>query len=137
MPIKNYVETVTFTHRICMNYTLSFEDFFESIVDNFPYKLERTGYTQGDLEISEPNEDLEYSEEFTFEIGKILDQPLVAGGWIDLRRDSRDSELHVSGFFSIALNGDFENSKILDEYKALQGYYNHDTHTWELEIGVY
>ena len=120
-----------------MNSTLSFEDLFETIVDNFPYELERTGHTQGDIELAYPDDDLEYAEEFTFEVGKFLDQSLVAGGWINIRRDNNETEIYVTGFFGIALNGDFENSKILADDKVLQGYYDLETQSWELEIDRY
>ncbi|MEO1288830.1 MAG: hypothetical protein AAFV93_13775 [Chloroflexota bacterium] len=114
----------------------SVSDIFDTALEHFPYDLSPTGCAMGDIEPSdEPFE--EFSEEFTFKVGHILDKPVVAGGWIDVRQDFPDEEIYISGFFGIASNGDFADSKILDEGKALLGHYDLEAETWELEIDRY
>ena len=118
------------------------EEIFETAVEAFPYDLELTSITQGDLETlsdDEPisDEPIEYAEEFTFEMARLIDQPLIGGGWIEIRRDAPDEDISIWGHFTIALNGDFKDNRILADDKALQGHYDIETQTWELEIDFY
>lgn len=112
------------------------ENIYETAIEQFPYKLSSTSITQGELESDEKGF-IEYSEEFTFDIGQLADKSLIAGGWIDFRRDTPEDELAISGLFVVALEGDFENEKILSDEKALLGYYDIKSQSWELNIDFY
>lgn len=115
------------------------EEIFEAALDAFPYELESTSITQGDLDVLEddPDAPIEYAEEFTFEMARLIDQPLIGGGWIEIRRDTPDEDISIWGHFTIALNGDFKDNRILADEKALQGHYDIETQTWELAIDFY
>lgn len=110
------------------------EELFEQAVEAFPYQLDPTSITQGELE-AEPGEDFEYAEEFTFGVGQLVDEQLLAGGWIELRRDG--GEIIITGFFGVAHNGDWEHGRILPDDTAVQCTYNTDTAEWELWIDKY
>lgn len=112
----------------------SLEDLRQQATASFPYQLDPTGITQGELEV-EPDEDVEYAEEYTFEVGQLVDEQLLAGGWIELRRD--EGEVTITGFFGVARNGDWENGRILPDDTAIQCTYNTDTAEWELWIDKY
>jgi hypothetical protein len=109
------------------------ETLFQEAVDTFPYPLETTSITQGDLETQ--NDSIEYGEEFTFPAGKLLDDELTAGGWIELRHE--DAETTISAFFGVARNGDWDKGRILPETMAIQGHYDPETKTWELYLDHY
>ena len=130
----------------------SLEEIFEAAIEAFPYELESTSITQGDLETlytddasddesisdeSISDEPIEYAEEFTFEMARLIDQPLIGGGWIEIRRDAPDEDISIWGHFTIALNGDFKDNRILADDKALQGHYDIENQTWELAIDFY
>ena len=68
---------------------------------------------------------------------RLIDQPLIGGGWIEIRRDTPDEDITIWGHFTIALNGDFKDNRILADDKALQGHYDIESQTWELEIDFY
>ena len=93
------------------------------------------GHTQGDLESLQDGTEQEYGEEFTFTAGTLLNEQIVAGGWVELRKD--DEEIILSAFFGLTRNGDWQHGQILGEYEAVQGWYDLDTKTWTLEIGQY
>lgn len=115
----------------------SLEDIFEEAVEAIPYPaIYPTSCTQGDFD-AEDDEEFEYSAEYTFTAGKLLDEPLEAGGWVELRRD--DGEITISALFSVVRNGDWqdEDAKILPEYHGIQGWYDLKEKTWEFEIGSY
>jgi hypothetical protein len=114
-------------------------DIFEKALEAFPYELTPTGciLDDADLETYDGSTELEYSEEFTFEITRIADMRLEGGGWIDIRCDGEGEQIYISGFFSIALDGDFKNQRLLAEDKALQAYYDFDTSEWQLGIDTY
>lgn len=80
------------------------EELYQVACDNFPYELDTTGCTQGDY-ASEYNS-IEYSEEYTFTAGKLFNEEIVAGGWIEIRQDSGDDEPTISAFFGLSRNGD-------------------------------
>ena len=112
------------------------ERLFEEAVTAFPHELEPTSITQGNLEIGE-GEGVEYAEEFTFEAGKLLDEELRAGGWVELRRDGGD--LSITALFGVARNGEWKNesAQVLPECHGIQGVYDLKKKTWELWIGAY
>lgn len=112
------------------------ETLFEEAVAAFPHGLEPTSITQGDLEV-EQGDDIEYAEEYTFEAGRLLDEELRAGGWIELRRDG--SDLSITALFGVARNGDWKNkdAQVLPECHGIQGVYDLKKKTWELWIGAY
>jgi hypothetical protein len=72
---------------------------FDEAIEAIPYDLTPTSITQGEFEPDEKGF-VEYSAEFTFPVGRLFDEELVAGGWVDLRQD--DGEIYISGLFSIA-----------------------------------
>ena len=112
------------------------ERLWEEAIANFPYKdIETTGCADGDPEFAD-DEDVDYSEEFIFEIGKLLNEDLIAGGWIELRRYD-DGEVSISGLFAIARNGDWKDGRILQECTGVLGHYDLKAKTWELEIDTY
>jgi hypothetical protein len=116
--------------------TISLDSLFYEAVESLPYTdCESTGYTQGDLESLQDGTESEYSEEFTFTAGTLLDEHIIAGGWVELRKD--DDDITISAFFGLSRNGDWEHGRILREYEALQGWYNLETKKWTLEIGTY
>jgi hypothetical protein len=111
------------------------EQLWEEAIANFPYKdLEPTSYVNGDLE-AEEGEEMEYSEEFTFTVGKLIDQDLVAGGWIDLHR--YDGEVSISGLFAVSRDGDWEEGHILPECTGVLADYDLKSKTWEMSIDSY
>jgi hypothetical protein len=116
-----------------MNYT-QLENLFEEALNHFPYPdLEPTSCTQGELEPDESGE-VDYSEEFTFEVGKLIDQSLIAGGWIDCRRDSEQDEIWISGLFTVARDGDWDKGKIFPESTGINAFYDSEKKEWELII---
>lgn len=116
--------------------TISLDTLFYEAVESLPYKdCESTGYTQGDLESLQDGTESEYSEEFTFTAGTLLDERIIAGGWVELRKD--DEDITISAFFGLSRNGDWQHGRILEEYEAVQGWYDLDTKKWTLEIGTY
>lgn len=116
-----------------------FEQVFDAAIESFPHKLHRTGYAHGEIESAyrDEGDPLEFSEEFTFDLVKIGDDYLVAGGWIDIRKDSPDDDLQIAGMFTLALNHDFESNRLLSDHKALLAYYDLEQNTWELSIDSY
>lgn len=114
---------------------VNLENLFEVALENFPYELEATSITLGDYEGD--NGFVEYAEEHTFTAGKMLDEEIIAGGWIELRQDSPDEEPYISAFFGLSRSGDWEAGRILPETVAVQGNYDLATKTWELWIDQY
>jgi hypothetical protein len=110
------------------------EQLFYSAVEKFPYELEPSSITQGTLE-AEDDGTVKYAEEYTFEAGVLLNERLMAGGWIELRRDS-ESAIFVIALFGIARNADWKNRGILRENEAVQGEYDTETQTWKLWINT-
>ena len=111
------------------------EQTFYAAVEKFPYKLEPTSITQGTLETDEQG-NIEYAEEFVFKAGQLLNEPLMAGGWIELRRDPA-GEVVVPAFFGVARNADWQQGRILSEHEALQGEYALASETWKLWLGSF
>ena len=69
-------------------------DLFDQALEAIPYPdLQSTSITQGDLDVDD-DEDVEYSEEHTFTAGTLLDEPLEAGGWVELRREDGEVYYH-------------------------------------------
>lgn len=113
------------------------EALFRQALQSFPYQdLEPTSVSQGDLE-RDSDDFIEYGEEFTFEVGKLLDESLQAGGWIELRRDTPHEDPTITAFFGIARSGDWERGRILPETTALQGLYDIKRGCWDLWIDQY
>jgi hypothetical protein len=110
------------------------ERIFSEAIEAFPYPLEPTSITQGDFEDTRSGE-IEYSEEFTFEVGKLLNESLMAGGWIDYRQEGKD--IYISALFGIARNGDWKSGSILGECEGLLGYYDIEKKEWDLSIDTY
>ncbi len=112
----------------------SLEDLFEQAIEAIPYDLEPTSVTVGELE---PDSDgnVEYSQEFTFQVGQLFDMDLIAGGWVELRQE--DGEIYITAFMGIARDGDWEKGRILPDDSALQGAYDLEKETWEFWIDQY
>jgi hypothetical protein len=121
-------------HKEHMKHHVSLEQLFEQAVEAIPYNLTPTSITQGDFEADE-NGFVEYSEEFTFSAGRLFNEELVAGGWVDLRQDEGD--VSISGLFAIARNGDWKDGLILPECTGLIGEYDLETKHWEFYIDQY
>jgi len=113
----------------------SLEAIFEQSLEQFPYPIEPTSITQGNLTFGPDG--VEYSAEFTFKVGQLLDDTLTAGGWIELRQDPDDDTPTLSAIFSIVRNFDWKNGSILKEYEGLLGWYDLNTQQWELKIDTY
>ena len=114
----------------------SLESLFEAAIASFPHSdLEPTSYEQGDFDPDDEGE-VEYSKEFTFSAGQLFNEQLMAGGWIDLRRD-RDGEISISGLFAVARNGDWKEGSIFPECVGVQALYDLEQQTWELWIDSY
>lgn len=109
------------------------ERLFEQAVEAIPYNPSSTSIIQGSFEPA--NGFVEYSEEFTFRVGNLLDEDLTAGGWVELRQE--DGETYISGFFGIARDGDWEKGRILPDELALQGVYDLEKKSWEFWIDAY
>ncbi len=88
----------------------------------------------GELPETDARHEFEYSEEFIFPAGKLLGDDLMAGGWIELRQDQGDKQPTITPVFGVAREGDWEHGRILAESLAIQGYYDLDSHTWELYL---
>jgi hypothetical protein len=111
------------------------EALFAQAIRDFPYpNLQPTYTTQGDLEPDE-NGAVEYAEEYEFEAGKLFDEELVGGGWIELRR--QDRETSITALCGVARNGDWEKGRILPDTIAVQGVYDLQKKQWEFWIDQY
>jgi len=110
------------------------ECLFKQAVRDIPYDLQPTSVIVGELE-PDSSGSVEYSEEFTFKVGQLFDTDLIAGGWVELRKE--DDEIYITAFMGIARNGDWEKGRILPDNTALQGVYDLDTETWEFWIDQY
>lgn len=117
-----------------MSNAVTLEKLYEKAIKAIPYDLEPTGITQGEFK-PEPDGFVEYSEEFTFSAGRLFNEELVAGGWVDLRQD--DGEVYISGLFAIARDGDWKNGLILPECTGLLGEYDLETKQWNFYIDQY
>lgn len=116
--------------------TISLGTLFYEAVECIPYKYcESTGYTQGDLESLQEGAESEYSEEFTFTAGTLLDEQIIAGGWVELHKD--DEDITISAFFGLSRNGDWQHGRILGECEVVRGWYDLEARTWTFEIGGY
>lgn len=116
----------------------SLQELFDEALEAIPYPdLQPTGITQGTLDIEVEDEPVEYSEEHTFTAGKLLEEPLEAGGWVELRRD--DGEVTITAFFGVARHGNWndKDAQVLPECHALQGQYDLDSKSWEFWIAAY
>ena len=112
-------------------------DLFDQALAAIPYPdLQSTSITQGDLDVDD-DEDVEYSEEHTFSAGTLLDEPLEAGGWVELRRE--EGEITISALFGVARRGDWQNkdAQVLPEYHGIQGTYDLENQAWEFWIDAY
>jgi hypothetical protein len=120
-----------------MTQTKTMDRLFKKALKAFPYpELKPTGIIQGVMKEDQDGE-IEYSAEFTFKAGQLLNEPLVGGGWIELRRDGADGEIFISAFFGAARNGDWEKGRVLPEEIAIQGNYDRDENGWEFWIEPY
>lgn len=115
---------------------VTLEDLYQAALEQFPHELEPTSITMGDWSADQDGY-LEYSAEFTFTAGQLLDEPLLAGGWIELRQDSPTEDPSITAFFGVARHGDWKNGSILAPDSALQGQYDLQTRLWELWIDQY
>jgi len=118
--------------------TPSLQDIFDEALEAIPYPdLQPTSITQGTLDIEDEDEPVEYSEEHTFTAGTLLDEPLEAGGWVELRRE--DGEVYISALFGVARHGNWNDkeAQVLPECHAIQGQYDLDSKSWEFWIGAY
>ena len=112
-------------------------DLFDQALEAIPYPdLQSTSITQGDLDVDD-DEDVEYSEEHTFTAGTLLDEPLEAGGWVELRRE--EGEVTITAFFGVARHGDWHNkdAQVLPESHAIQGQYDLESQAWDFWIDAY
>ena len=117
-----------------MTDTTAVEVLFEEAVEQFPYKdIAPTSIELGSLEADE-NGAIDYEQEFVFQVGELLTQPLLAGGWITLRRDDAKSDVWITAYFGVARNGDWEHSRILPDDMAVLGEYDQENGTWSLDI---
>lgn len=105
---------------------------YQEAVTRFPYLLEATSISQGDLRLSDGF--VEYGAEYTFTAGQLLTEQITAGGWIELHQMSPTEEMSIRAIFSLARAGDWQNGRILPETMAVQGYYDLKTKSWELAI---
>ena len=68
-----------------MTRTATLQELLGEALEAIPYPdLQPTSITQGTLDVEDNEEDVEYSEEYTFTAGTLLDEPLEAGGWVEL-----------------------------------------------------
>lgn len=116
--------------------TISLDTLFYEAVECIPYQdCDSTGYTQGDLESLQEGIGSEYSEEFTFTAGTLLDEQIIAGGWVELHKD--DEDITISAFFGLSRNGDWQHGRILGKCEVVRGWYDLEAKTWTFEIGDY
>ncbi|KKN21624.1 hypothetical protein LCGC14_0923660 [marine sediment metagenome] len=115
------------------------ENAWEIAIKAFPYELEFTSIEQGSLERDSLEDEIEFSSEYTYEAGQLHNEKLVAGGWIDFRLDNGDNEPSISGLFTVARNGDFQDSdmQIFGECEGINCSYDITTETWDCEVGSY
>lgn len=117
-----------------MKHDAALEDLFYQAVEAIPYEVTSTGINQGDFETVHYGS-IEYAEEYEFMVGRLFDEDLIAGGWVELRHE--DDETSITAFFGVARNGDWENKRVLPEDTAVQGTYDLDANTWEFWIDRY
>jgi len=111
------------------------QELFDEALEAIPYPdLQPTSITQGTLDVEDNEEDVEYSEEHTFTAGTLLDEPLEAGGWVELRRDG--GEITITAFFGVARHGHWndKDAQVLPECHAMQGTYDIEANRWEFWI---
>ncbi|MCZ7554568.1 MAG: hypothetical protein M5U05_18655 [Anaerolineales bacterium] len=111
--------------------TESLETLFEQAIAAIPYNLEPTGMTMGEIELDEAG-NVVYAEEFRFKVGQLFDMDLIAGGWVELRRE--DGEILICAFMCIACDGDWENGRILPDDSTYQGVYDLEAQSWNFWI---
>lgn len=112
------------------------ETLFTEALERFPYPLDATSITQGELTSDDPEAEIEYSEEFIFTVGKLFNETLQAGGWIDVRREPGEP-VFISGLFGVARDDDWKDGSILPECVGVHASYDLETKTWELWIDSY
>jgi len=110
------------------------KDLFNQAVEAIPYEVTPTSITMGGFE-ADDDDFVEYSEEYTFPVGQLFDEELVAGGWIELRHEG--DETTITAFFGVTRDGDWDNKRILPEDTAVQGHYDLENETWEFWIDQY
>lgn len=108
----------------------------EEALAQFPYPLHPTGITQGELLAQDAQEEMEYSEEFTFTAGELFGEKLEAGGWIDVRWYPGE-DVFISGLFGVARNGDWKEGTIFPECVGVHAAYGAETKKWELWVDSY
>jgi len=116
------------------NQSQTLEQLFERAVEAIPYDLTPTSITMGSFQADKDNF-VEYSEEFTFPVGRLFDEDLIAGGWVELRRDA--GEVTITAFFGVARNGNWDKGRILPDDTAVQGSYDLEKKKWEFWIDQY
>lgn len=110
------------------------ENSFLEAMEKFPFpNVQSTGCTQGDVEHQSAN-DVEYSEEFTFDAGTICDMPIEGGGWINCRK--KDDKIFMYGIFVLGEKGNWKNKRILPEGEYLQCWYYPETKAWAWAIDL-
>lgn len=109
---------------------IDLETIYQAARESFPYPLDSTGCAYGDFEMDDGC--MEYGEEFTFEAGKLLNDVLVAGGWLEMRLDDLDTQPTISALFRLAQNGDWGKGLILKDELAVQAQYNIELKKWHI-----
>lgn len=122
------------TKKHLQNQSQTLEQLFERAVEAIPYDLTPTSITMGSFQADKDNY-VEYSEEFTFPVGRMFDEDLIAGGWVELRCD--EGEVTITAFFSVARNGDWETGRVLPDNTAVQGDYDINEQRWDFRIDRY
>lgn len=95
----------------------------------FPHQLEPTGDSEGSFEPSDGI--IEYGEEFRFELCKMADGPIIAGGYLKLRHDTPSEAPNISITLMLAYHGNLEMGFLLSESFYLYGQYHLKTQTWD------
>ena len=119
---------------------MTLRDLFEKAVKDIPYPdVGATSIEQGELDDVEDDEMVEFSAEYVFTVGRLIDRDVKAGGWVELRREPDEEEIHISAFFGMAFDGNWDEPKdqILGAERALQGWYDIEKGTWEFVIDSY
>lgn len=112
---------------------------WDRAIESFPYELEPTSIEQGTLPedceadtLGNLQDELEYSVEYTFDAGSLGNSDLIAGGWVEMRFDpSYDTLPAVYAWFGVCLDWDWEDSRVLGEFDALQAGYDVNSNSWD------
>jgi hypothetical protein len=106
---------------------------WEEALASFPYPdLKTAGWRDGNLE--DGDDGAFYEEEFTFDAGKLLQDQLIARGWLEFSRE-HNGWLGIVGLFKLYKVDSKES--ILAKHLHVLPRYDITSKTWTIRIAQY